>query len=83
MTAAAKLPRSPVWLLALLLLTAALLWLSADSIQARASQTVPSDWEHIPDRIEPGDSFRLLFVTSTIMSPIMLAGVLCFSTDRS
>ncbi|MCY4564225.1 MAG: hypothetical protein OXE40_07065, partial [Gammaproteobacteria bacterium] len=44
---------------------AALLLLPADPAQAQASQTVPSDWEHIPDGIEPGDSFRLLFVTST------------------
>ena len=28
------------------------------------TQTVPADWALIPDGIEPGDSFRLLFVTS-------------------
>ena len=57
----------PLLLLALLALAAALLWLSADTIQAQtpAEQTVPADWEHIPAGIEPGDSFRLLFVTST------------------
>ena len=56
----------PLLLLALLALATALLWLSADSIQAQtpAEQTVPSNWEHIPAGIEPGDSFRLLFVTS-------------------
>ena len=61
------LPSRRLPLLALLALTAALLWLpSADFAQAQspAAQTVPSDWEHVPDGIEPGDSFRLLFVTS-------------------
>ena len=38
---------------------------AAASIQASAAQTVPADWEHVPDGIEPGDSFRLLFVTSS------------------
>ncbi len=28
------------------------------------TQTVPADWALIPDGIEPGDSFRLLFVAS-------------------
>ena len=51
--------------MALLALTAALLWLpSTDTISASDGQTVPSDWALIPDGIEPGDSFRLLFVTS-------------------
>ena len=44
---------------------AVLLWLPpADSAQAQTAQTVPSDWALIPDGIAPGDSFRLLFVTS-------------------
>ncbi len=56
-------PRLP--LLLLLALAAALLALpSAESTQASAAQSVPSDWEHIPQGIKPGDSFRLLFVTS-------------------
>ncbi len=38
---------------------------TADSAQAQTAQTVPSDWALIPDGIAPGDSFRLLFVTST------------------
>ncbi len=40
---------------------------SADPAQAQspAAQSVPSDWALIPDGIEPGDSFRLIFVTST------------------
>ena len=59
-----RLPKLTVPALILLVLAAALLWLSADSIQAQNDQTVPSDWEHVPDGIEPGDSFRLLFVTS-------------------
>ena len=53
--------------LALLVLAtvAGLLWLPrADQAQAQAGQTVPSDWSLIPGGIEPGDSFRLLFVTS-------------------
>ena len=51
--------------LALLVLAAALLWLTpADSARASAAQTVPADWEYVPGGIEPGDSFRLLFVTS-------------------
>ncbi len=33
--------------------------------QSPAEQTVPEDWALIPDGIQPGDSFRLLFVTST------------------
>ncbi len=33
--------------------------------QSPAAQTVPSDWPLIPDGIGPGQSFRLLFVTST------------------
>ena len=37
----------------------------ADSAQAQAGQTVPADWPLAPDGIEPGDSFRLLFVTSS------------------
>lgn len=37
---------------------------SADSLHASAAQTVPADWEHIPDGAVPGDSFRLLVVTS-------------------
>ena len=40
-------------------------WLpSSDSARAQAGQTVLADWEYVPDGIEPGDSFRLLFVTS-------------------
>ena len=68
---AARLGRLPAWLLpALVLLVlaviAGLLWLpSAGSAQAQAGQTVAADWEHIPSGIAPGDSFRLLFVTST------------------
>ena len=40
---------------------------SADPVRAQspAEQTVPADWPLIPDGVEPGDSFRLLFVTST------------------
>ena len=61
--------RFPAWLLlctlALLALAAALLWLPpADQAQAQAGQTVPADWALVPDGIGPGDSFRLLFVTS-------------------
>ena len=53
-------------LLALLALAVALATMpAAASIQASAAQTVPADWEHVPDGIEPGDSFRLLFVTSS------------------
>ena len=56
--------------LALLVLASAanagLLWLSpVDSARAQAGQTVAADWALVPDGIEPGDSFRLLFVTST------------------
>ncbi len=52
-------------LLLLLALAAALLSLPyAESTQASAAQSVPSDWEHIPQGIAPGDSFRILFVTS-------------------
>ena len=67
---ASRLRRFPTWFfpaLALLALAAVagLLWLpSADSAQAQAGQTVPADWPLIPDGIEPGDRFRLLFVTS-------------------
>ena len=32
------------------------------------AQTVPHDWPLIPAGVEPGDSFRLLFVTSTYTS---------------
>ena len=32
--------------------------------QSAAAQSVPSDWALIPEGLEPGDSFRLLFVTS-------------------
>ena len=40
---------------------------SADPARAQspAAQSVPSDWALIPDGIEPGDSFRLIFVTSS------------------
>ncbi len=59
------LPSRRLPLLLLLALAAALLSLpSAESTQASAAQSVPSDWEHIPQGIAPGDSFRLLFVTS-------------------
>ena len=52
-------------LLLVLALAAALLSLpSAESARASAALSVPSDWEHIPEGIGPGDSFRLLFVTS-------------------
>ena len=52
-------------LLLVLALAAALLSLpSAESARASAALSVPSDWEHIPEGIRPGDSFRLLFVTS-------------------
>ena len=34
------------------------------AVSAQDSQMVPPDWAHIPDGLEPGDSFRLLFVTS-------------------
>ena len=33
--------------------------------QAQTAQTVPANWALIPDGVNPGDSFRLLFVTST------------------
>ena len=33
-------------------------------VSAADSQEVPVDWAHLPDGLEPGDSFRLLFVTS-------------------
>ena len=47
--------------------TAGLLSLpSTDSAQVQKAQTVPHDWPLIPAGVEPGDSFRLLFVTSTI-----------------
>ena len=52
----------------LLALVAALLALSSANpihAQSPAEQTVPADWALIPDGIQPGDSFRLLFVTST------------------
>ena len=59
------LPARRLPLLVLLALAAALLSLpSAASTQASAAQTVPADWALIPAGIEPGDSFRLLFVTS-------------------
>ena len=54
--------------LALLVIAAivGLLWLTpTDSARAQTAQTVPSDWVLTPDGIQPGDSFRLLFVTST------------------
>ena len=55
----------PALALLVLAVMAGLLWLpSTDSAQAQASQTVPADWPLIPSGIEPGDSFRLLFVTS-------------------
>ena len=55
-------------LLVLLTLSAALFGPpAAEPAQAQSSsaQTVPADWTLIPDGVEPGDSFRLLFVTST------------------
>ena len=65
---ASRLNRFPIWFfpaLVLLAVTAGLLWLTpADPARAQAGQTVPADWPLIPDGIEPGDSFRLLFVTS-------------------
>ncbi len=67
----ARLNRLPTWLLAALALPALLTasvaagWLlPADSAQAQSGQSVPADWPLIPRGIEPGDSFRLLFVTS-------------------
>ncbi len=33
--------------------------------QSPTAQSVPSDWPLIPDGVKPGQSFRLLFVTST------------------
>ena len=45
---------------------AGLLWPPpADQARAQAGQAVPADWPLIPDGIEPGDSFHLLFVNST------------------
>jgi hypothetical protein len=67
----ARLRRFPAWLLPALALLAVLAasvaggWLlPADSAQAQSGQTVPSDWSLIPEGIDSGDSFRLLFVTS-------------------
>ena len=62
----------PAWLLGTwavlalaLAVSAGLLWLPpADAARAQSSQTVPADWALLPNGIEPGDSFRLLFVTS-------------------
>ena len=54
----------------LFLLLVALLGLTAPDSTARAQttgpapQTVPHDWDLIPDGLGPGDQFRLLFVTS-------------------
>ena len=68
---AAPLRRLPVWFLPVLALLvpaaiAGLLWLPpTDSARAQAGQSVPADWALVPDGIGPGDSFRLLFVTST------------------
>ena len=53
--------------LPMLALVAAVLWLpsaGAAQAQAPAAQTVPADWEYVPSGAGPGDSFRLLFVTS-------------------
>ncbi len=55
-------------LLLLLVVGAALIGApSADPAwaQSPAAQSVPSDWALIPEGLEPGDSFRLIFVTST------------------
>ncbi len=55
----------PALALLALATVAGLLWLPpADSAQAQTAQTVPADWALIPNGIAPGDSFRLLFVTS-------------------
>ena len=63
---AGLLPARRLLLLALLALAVALAALAAaESTQASAGRTVAADWEHLPDGIEPGDSFRLLFVTSS------------------
>ena len=35
------------------------------TVTAPTAQTVPHDWSLIPSGVEPGDSFRLLFLTST------------------
>ena len=62
---AGLIPAHRLPLLILLALAVALLSLpAAESTQASAGQTVAADWEHIPDGVGPGDSFRLLFVTS-------------------
>ena len=52
--------------LALAVLAAALL--PGQPAQAQTAQTVPHDWSLKPAGVEPGDSFRLLFVTSTYTS---------------
>ena len=52
-------------LVALFLLTTSNPGVSQKASAADSStQEVPVDWDHLPSGLEPGDSFRLLFVTS-------------------
>ncbi|MDE2938912.1 MAG: cadherin domain-containing protein [Chloroflexota bacterium] len=68
---ASRLNRFPTWFFPALVLlalaaVAGLLWLApTDSARAQSEHTVAADWPLIPGGIEPGGSFRLLFVTST------------------
>ena len=50
---------------ALVLLAGALLALPPGTAQAQTAQTVVIDWSLIPTGLGAGDSFRLLFVTTT------------------
>ena len=50
-------------LVAVLLLVASNAGIS-QPVSAQSNQTVPVDWAHIPDGVGPGDSFRLMFITS-------------------